>query len=366
MRSIRRPWTAALLWLLTLGPFFFLSYGFANWVTAQRHNVPSIVFGWEHRIPFLAWTIVPYWSIDFFYALSFFLCRDRRELDSHAKRLLAAQIISTACFLLFPLRFSFAQPQTSGLLGWMFHALGGFDKPFNQLPSLHLSLTTILWAKYSEHLDGFGLVLLRGWFVLCGVSTLTTYQHHFIDLLPGIWVGLLCISLFPYDASGWGAALPSRRSARIAAVYFAGAILLAAGGWLLFWPASALFLAAIAYWTGSPQMLRGTAMALLLAPYIAVKWIHLRWSTRGQPLAQEIAEDVWLGRYPLRSERDALQIASMVSMAVELPANTTGVVARSVPMLDLVVPTAEQLEAAVVAICELKRSRPTLVCCAFG
>ncbi len=370
MKKDGRPWAAAMLWLVGLGPFFFLSYGLANWVTGQRHNVPSIVFGWEHRIPFLAWTIVPYWSTDIFYMLSFFLCRDRKELDSHAKRLLTAQIVSITCFLLFPLRFSFEQPQTNGLFGWMFHALGGFDKPFNQLPSLHLSLTAILWAKYSEHTTGIARFMLRCWFVLAGVSTLTTYQHHFIDVLPGIWVGLLCIAIFP---SHTPAALRSNRSVPIASLYIAGGgLLVFAGwwlggwGWLLFWPASALWFVAAAYWIGSPEMLRGNAAALLLAPYMAVKWIHLRWWTRNEPLAQEIADGVWLGRFPHRSERDAIGIASMVTLAAELPADTSGVAAHSVPMLDLLAPTAEQLVAAAAAIEDLKASRPTLVCCALG
>jgi protein-tyrosine phosphatase len=252
----------------------------------------------------------------------------------------------------------------------MFHALGGFDARFNQLPSLHLSLTTILWAKYSEHTQGIARLLLRCWFVLAGISALTTYQHHFIDILPGIWVGLACIALFPSQTPD---ALPSRRSRRIASLYIAGGGLiglvgfwLGRWGWLLFWPAGALLIVAAAYWIGSPEMLGGTAMIPLLAPYTAAKWIHLRWWTRGQPLAQEIADGVWLGRFPQRRERDAVRIASMVSLAAELPADTSGVVARSVPMLDLVVPTSEQLQAAVAAIDDLQASRPTLVFCALG
>jgi hypothetical protein len=56
----RRPWVRAVAWLCLLGPFFFLSYGTANWLAAQRAEVGSVVFDWEHAIPFLPWTIVPY------------------------------------------------------------------------------------------------------------------------------------------------------------------------------------------------------------------------------------------------------------------------------------------------------------------
>ena len=68
----------------------------------------SIVFAWERHIPFLAWTIIPYWSINAFYGLSLFVCAERRaELDTHGRRLLTAQIVAVACFILFPLRFTF-------------------------------------------------------------------------------------------------------------------------------------------------------------------------------------------------------------------------------------------------------------------
>src|SRR5882672_4473267 len=102
-----RPWKRALAWLAFLGPFFFASYGFANWLASRRPDVGSVVFDWEHSIPFAAWTIVPYWSIDFLYALSLFVCTSRRELDVHALRLFAAQVICIAFFLAFPLTFTF-------------------------------------------------------------------------------------------------------------------------------------------------------------------------------------------------------------------------------------------------------------------
>src|SRR5579864_7208341 len=138
MLSLQRPWLPAAVALSLLAPFFFLTYGFANWAASQRVDVGSIAFGWERAIPFWAWTIVPYWSTDLLYAVSLFICTTREELQIHVKRLLAVQLVSIAGFLLFPLRFSFERPATSGVFGWLFQMLGNFDKPYNQAPSLHL------------------------------------------------------------------------------------------------------------------------------------------------------------------------------------------------------------------------------------
>jgi protein-tyrosine phosphatase len=373
-----RPWAQAAVLLAVLTPFFFVSYSFANWVASQRAYVPSLVFGWERRIPFLAWTIVPYWSTDLLYALSLFLCQTQKELHTHAKRLAAAQIISVCAFLLFPLRFSFDRPHPTGVFGWMFDALASFDQPFNQAPSLHLSLTTILWAMYSQHLRRGPLWTLRAWMILTGVSTLTTYQHHFIDLPTGIWVGLFCIVLFPSDQAlvPHGAVRDPQRF-KIGAVYLVGCVLLVTlairtGGaaWWLLWPAAALSIVAAIYFIGRPELfgkangIMSPAKIAFLAPYLAVAWLNSRFWTRRVRAANEIADGVWLGRLPSKAELNRQGFLSIVDLAAELPVCTVWPVCRRVPMLDLLPPSREQLEAAVEAIQESER--PTLVCCALG
>jgi len=186
-----RPWRRALAWLAFLGPFFLLTYGLANWSAAQRVDVSSVTFAWETGIPFWAWTILPYWSIDLLYGVSLFVCATRRELDTHGKRLLTAQLVAVACFVLFPLRFSFDRPAADGLWGLMFAALAGFDQPFNQLPSLHIALAVILWALYARKLSGIPRLAMDAWFLLICGSALTTYQHHFIDIPAGLLLGAL-------------------------------------------------------------------------------------------------------------------------------------------------------------------------------
>jgi protein-tyrosine phosphatase len=364
--------------MLCAGAFFFLTYGAANWLAAQRSNVGSIVFEWERHIPFLAWTIVPYWSTDLLFALSFFVCSTRRELEVHGKRLVAAQIVCVTVFLLFPLRCAFVHPAPAAPFGFLFRALGSFDRPFNQAPSLHVALTTILWAKYSEHTRGWLRLLLRTWLVLSGLSTLTTYQHQFIDVPTGVWVGLFCLVLFPMEE--WKLRIPMEpRRLALATLYLAGsacfalaAVLLGNGWWLGLWPAGALFTVGLAYVVGSPHLLRddtgATSLAArtLLLPYLAAARINSWWWGRNRPPAEEIVPGMWLGRVPTRRERERMQIESLVHLAPELPGNAQDVIRRSVPMLDLVAPSTADLDAAVNAVDGLRAERPTLICCALG
>lgn len=372
-----------MLWLLFLGPFFFGTYGFANWLASHRSDVGSVVFQWEQHIPFLAWTIVPYWSIDLLYALSVFVCASRDELRAHVKRLLAAQVISVTCFILFPLKFVFERPETHGLYGWMFDVLTGFDEPFNQAPSLHIALLVIMWVRYGRHVTGLWRYVLHGSFALIAVSVLTTYQHHFIDLPTGLWVGWLCVWLFPEDYRSPLAACavtgdPVRH--RLALRYGAGALLLAAagavgGGWALwlFWPAASLALVAVVYacmneeaFQKSPDGSLNPAAWWLLAPYVLGAWINSRWWTRSTPAADSIVPGLFLGRLPTLVERRVLGVRSIIDVAAELPCNARGIGYRSVPMLDLVMPTLQQLDRAAEAIEAAMPKGPVLVCCALG
>ena len=378
----RRPWRRACAWLAFLGPFFFASYGLANWLASRRAEVAALAFDWESRIPFLAWTIVPYWSIDFLYAASFFICASRRELDVHAKRLLLAQGICVACFIAFPLRFSFERPQSAGFFGWMFDLLMGFDKPFNQAPSLHIALAVILWLLYLRH-AGRWRWLVHGGFGLIVVSVLTTYQHHFVDVPTGLAAGWLCVWLIPDAgrsplAAARFTADPARL--RLALIYAAGAALagtaaLYVGGWALWllWVAGALGMVSLIYAAlgegAFQKALDGSlspAVRWLLAPYLAGAWLNSRWWTRSCAAASPVLPGLWIGRLPTRAEREALGVRAVVDVSAELPCNSRGIHYFSVPQLDLVLPSAAQLQRAVQAIESALRTGPVLVCCALG
>jgi hypothetical protein len=279
-----RPWKRAIAWIAFLGPFFFASYGFANWLASRSARVGSVFYPWEHQIPFVPWTIIPYWSIDLLYAVSVFICTTERELGRHAQRLLFVQAVSIAFFLAFPLRFSCPRPAVDGMSGALFRILGSFDQPFNQAPSLHIGLLVVIWTRLHAHTPPRWQWLLHAWMTLIGLSILTTYQHHFIDLPTGLLVGFLALWVLPDDTrsplSSMHLARDSRRL-RVAAHYAVSAIVFGAaaslGGaflWLA-WPAIAMALVAIGYaFIGASAFQKDASGRLtvgakgLLAPYL--------------------------------------------------------------------------------------------------
>lgn len=368
-------------WLLFLGPFFFASYGFANWLASRRAHVGVVAFGWEHAIPFMAWTIVPYWSIDLLYVISIFIPTTRSELDRHAQRLLFVQLVSIFFFIALPLRFSFPRPDAHGFFGALFTALGSFDKPFNQAPSLHIGLLVVIWRRFADHVATRWRWLLHGWMVIIGLSVLTTYQHHFIDLPTGLAVGFAALWALPDDEPS-----PMRRFAltsdrqrrRLAFAYITGALICAAvaclgGAWLwFFWPALALALVAANYALfgerGFQKQKDGQLSAGargLLAPYLAGAWINSRLWTRRHREPAEVIDGVWIGRIP-RDLRDS-RFKGIVDLTAELSCGPFGDrLYRSVPVLDLTVPAPASLHEAATAVEEARRRGPVLVCCALG
>ncbi len=387
-----RPWPWATLWLAGLAPFFYWSYGLANTLAsakAQLGLVPSVVFDWERSIPFLEWTIAPYWTINFFYGLSLFLARNKPELHAQALRLLTAQLIAVTFFIVLPLRFSFGLPQATGVFSFMYDALRSFDKPFNQAPSLHIALAMILWDFYRRQIKAsWAMWVLHIWtFAICA-SVLTTYQHHFIDIPTGALLGLFCLWVWPMpeDKTPLQLSLANgSKRLKLGAYYAVGAALTTAaaillnrhalhwGLWLL-WPALSLALVAANYWflgaSGFQSKPNGTATTAgrwLHLPYRFGAWLNSRLWTKSNPnhslIFNSHGNQVWIGRHPSASDWPSNQ--PVLSLSAELHLRH-GQYNHRFAWLDLITPSPEQLREAANVLQELQLGKPVLVSCALG
>ncbi|WP_392552759.1 phosphatase PAP2/dual specificity phosphatase family protein [Orbus wheelerorum] len=376
----RGLWPRSILYLILLSVFFFSSYGLANWYTSLRSDVGIIVFAWEQFIPLWPWTIIPYWSIDLFYGLAILIAPTVFELNNLVKRLFSAQVLCICCFLIWPLMFSLERPPLDGYSGALFDLLMGFDKPFNQAPSLHITLLVILWVFYAKYLKGIGLWLLHIWFILIGVSVLTTWQHHFFDIPTGLLAGAFCIWLWPEQKTSLFYPCRYPKQWRWALVYvictivsIVMIIMIGANAIWLLWLALSLAITALNYSfigaRGFQKQQNGHftfVVGSLLLPYRLIMWLNSRLWTWHDDKFNRISHNLYLGRIPGRNTLKNNHFNTIIDLCAELSMPLYNGNYTLIPVLDMTTPSLDDCQKGVDAINKGMMTGNVLVCCALG
>ncbi|MGH1519573.1 phosphatase PAP2 family protein [Chryseobacterium sp. JK1] len=276
--------------LLLCSIIFMMVYNFAAWYTSTLTTVPSLVFVFEKYIPFIPWAIIPYMTSGLFFCTVFFLCKEKEQLIVLTRRILFVTLTAGFCFIVFPLRFSLPKPEIENpFLQYSFQFLKTFDSPFNQAPSLHIAYAFIFWSVFRE-LKKFRAFLMIA-LLLLGISTLTTYQHHIIDIVMGSILAHLSLIIFPFRKN-----TILYRNFHVANVYFfAGWILILMTllmnqliGFLaliILWPAFIIFLVGFHYQKNNIYFLKNRAgniswiKKIFYFPYVIIyriSWIFFR------------------------------------------------------------------------------------------
>jgi membrane-associated phospholipid phosphatase len=363
-RPTRRRAALVSLFLCLL---FFGVYGTTNYLTSLRHDVGAWVYDWERYIPFIPLMIVPYMSIDLFFVAAPFVCTDRRELRLLALRITAAVLVCGAFFLAMPLRFTFERPPVDGVLGVVFNHFREMDKPFNQFPSLHIVLRTILADLYARHAKRRWLrVLSDVWFSLIGASTLLVYQHHLADVVGGFV--LAAVIFYVLGDASWRT--PVSRNHRIGTFYcICGVLFAVAGLWLrpwglvLLWPAVGCLVLTAGYFGLGPSVYRKTngrlplSTRVLLAPVLVAQYLSILHYARRSNAWDRVTERVWIGRAlgPRAARRAATEgVTAVLDLTSECaaPGCFQRLTYLNIPILDLTAPLDHHFEQAVAFIKE--------------
>lgn len=203
---------------------FMVVYNLSTWYASSLEHLPSFTFDFERAIPFVPLSIIPYMASGVFFCLVFFLSKNKYQLKILTWRMLFVTITAGIIFVIFPLQFSLTKPEVSNsVLKLPFSFLEVFDSPFNQSPSLHITFAFVFWSVFKDLLKW--RLFLMIWLILLGISTLTTYQHHVIDILTGAILAHVSFIIIPYRKSD----LEYRRF-RLANYYFLS-------GWVLIFAA---------------------------------------------------------------------------------------------------------------------------------
>lgn len=143
----------------------------------------------DRAIPFLPWTFLVYISDYLLILVTVTLQPTQQIFKALARQAFGVLFICGTFFILYPTTYprpvypeslNTAYGFAMGLVKWA-------DTPNNCFPSMHVALTGIAaWSIRGIHPRAFPFFVV--WAITIFVSTLTTKQHYFIDVIGGIAV----------------------------------------------------------------------------------------------------------------------------------------------------------------------------------
>ncbi len=171
-----------------------ISVYFTSKIYAILNHGPNVIFmksPLDDLIPLVKPLVIPYVSLEpFIYAtLLLFLFFRTRLFQSAALSLIAAWLISYVFY--FFLQSLMVRPTVTGddPLTQMLIGVYTSDNPFNDFPSLHTSLSTVL-AIHWWQTDRRIAIPVAIWVALIVASTVFVKQHYLADVVGGLLIAL--------------------------------------------------------------------------------------------------------------------------------------------------------------------------------
>lgn len=376
------PFKERLTLMLFVGTFFVMLYNVSAHYAYVKEAHSSLYMAWEQKIPFIGWFIIPYASLSILFCLVFLMPQTRLQARILGLRVLLVIFISVGIFLLFPLQYAFEKPKIEAFY-LLFEGLSMVDSPYNQLPSLHVSLALIVALSIKEHIKQKALkYALLFWFLMIIISTLFTYQHHFVDLPMGLLVGLCALGFIRKDGK-LVRTFTTSRHLTIGFCYLAGALIALVGilysdflllevvlGWIFI----AMILVSIAYAFGLSRLLVGKNgkaswyQYAFLAPYFLGTYLAWRcYKKRLTPLIL-LQDKIYFGRQLDPKESASLKeigVSHTIHLALESQFCPPFTSQTRFAMFDITTPSPQMLHQVVLAI-ENVKAQGVYVHCSLG
>ena len=365
---------------------FLLCYQSSHYFAQIHHIKRHVAFDFEAYIPFVAWMIVPYLSSGLVLFGAFCLSKTRAQILTLSHRIMSCTVIACVIFCLFPLKFSFIKPAISQpFFAYLFDFLGTFDKPYNQLPSLHIAYCVVIWQSTKNAFAGFKRLNWALILMLIGVSTLFTYQHHLLDILAGLLLGFsVCYWITAPQTIEHDKGL-NIADAKVGFYYFILASMVFIIGATFFntfvttYLTLSLSLISViyylnnAYFLGKKQGRHSWLSFLLFAPYLLgywLSWLVVQFWERGKPALYPATQHIWVGRR--LTQKQAQQLPDncvIIDLSPELSESIQCAPQDYfyLPLLDLKSPNQAQLDAIFKVISEqIQQKKLIYIHCAMG
>jgi membrane-associated phospholipid phosphatase len=150
--------------------------------------------GVDRAMPLVPAMVVPYVSLVplVLVVAVVFGVADLRRLQAYALALTIALLVSYAVYA--TAQSYVARPTVTGsgvLKDWMRYVYG-LDKPYNDFPSLHTSMSAIIAVSWMRVWRRSGWVA-AGWCALIIASTVLIHQHYVADVAAGLVVAAVAV-----------------------------------------------------------------------------------------------------------------------------------------------------------------------------
>ena len=183
---------------------FSVYFGSRIFTTNLVHH--EITFAWENKIPLWSWTIVIYWGCYLFWIANYVIAarRDREFVYRFFCAEVCAKLVCLFFYVVYPT--TNVRPLIEGTSifdKWMI-ALYQVDAADNLFPSIHclVSWFCCIAIRNNEKIPKWYRLFSYVVTVAICLSTLTTKQHAFVDVIGGIAAAEGCfhlVHLFGWD-----------------------------------------------------------------------------------------------------------------------------------------------------------------------
>lgn len=171
-----------------------------------RSATPLPLWAVDRFIPFVGWTVWIYHTQFFFLLFGVWALKTEATISRTLYSMGLASALSFCVFFFYPTVLPRPPVEMGGLTAQAFQFLYSIDTDSNCFPSLHVALACLAALGIAEERARFAVYAII-WAGLICLSTMTTKQHYFADVIAGVFVAIVCRAI----AKRWLAChLPSR------------------------------------------------------------------------------------------------------------------------------------------------------------
>lgn len=149
----------------------------------------------DTRIPFVPISILPYLSffVLIIWTLLSFLTGKVRLYRQMSYSIILVSIVTYSIYLSYQTRIVRPTVGEFGFIDNLVALLYSLDPPHSSFPSLHSSLSTIIALSWVRSPSRFRYLVVC-WSIIIVVSTVMVKQHHLLDALGGIALGVVVLA----------------------------------------------------------------------------------------------------------------------------------------------------------------------------